>query len=102
MYTVASKMIFGAIVMTQDTALIISLQIRQEGEFLYVTSRDLPALNICGLNVEGTYQSVCKAVKALVRHNWGYEVEIIPATTDGKSFPKTMGLCEQLVLRKAA
>lgn len=88
--------------MTQDTALIISLQVRQEGEFFYVTSHDLSGLNVCGVDVEKTYQAVVKATKALYRHNWGYEVEVIPGTTDGKSFPKTMGLCDMLVIRKAA
>jgi len=88
--------------MTQNSAMIVSLTVRQQSGMYYVTSSNLPGLNVCGDDVERTYQSVVKVVKALFKHNWGFEVEVWPATTDGKEFPKMMHLCDQIVVQRKA
>lgn len=88
--------------MTQDTAMIVSLQVRRQGEMFFVTSPNLVGLNVCGKSVEETYQSVVKVVKALFWHNRGFEVEVWPATTDGKEFPEMMHLCDQIVVQRKA
>ena len=88
--------------MTQNTAFIIHLEVRQVGELHYVTSSNFAGLHVCGKDVGGTFQSLVKVVKALFKHNWGFEVEVIPATTNGKDFPKSLDVCDQLVVRKAA
>jgi hypothetical protein len=88
--------------MTQDSALIIRIKVEQEGNMIYVSSQDLHGLHICGPTVEQTYQSLVKAVIALFKYNRKMDVEVIPATTDGKSFPQIIGLCEQLVVQRLA
>jgi len=88
--------------MTQNTAFIIHLDVRKVGDMHYVTSSNFVGLHVCGTSVDGTYQSLVKVVQALFRHNWGFEVEVIPATTNGKSFPGSIEICDQLVVRKAA
>lgn len=88
--------------MTQNSAMIVSLTVRQQGGMFYVTSPNLSGLNVCGEGVEKTYQSVVKVVKALFKHNWGFEVEVWPATSDGKEFPAMMHLCEQIVVQRKA
>jgi len=72
--------------MTQDTAFIIKLQVRKEGEFHFVTSPNLPGLNVCGTSVDNTYQSVVKVVKALFKHNHNFIVDVFPATAIGVTF----------------
>lgn len=88
--------------MTQDTLMVVRLEVNQQGNTFYVTSPNLPGLNVCGEGVEATYQSVVKVVKALYRHNKGFEVEVWPATTNDKEFPKSMSLCHEVVVRRKA
>jgi hypothetical protein len=88
--------------MTQNTAFIIHLDVRKIGALHYVTSSNFLGLHVCGTDVDSTFQSLVKVVKALFKHNWGFDVEVFPATTNGKSFPKSLDICDQLVVRKAA
>ena len=88
--------------MTQDSLMVVHLQVNRQGDTFYVTSPNLPGLNVCGQGVEATYQSVVKVVKALYRHNKGFEVEVWPATTDDKDFPEMMNLCHEVVVRRKA
>jgi len=88
--------------MNQDSTMIVRLSVRQEGEMFYVTSPNVDGLNVCGQGVEATYQSVVKVVKALFKHKLGFEVEVWPATTDGKDFPNMMHLCNEVVVRRKA
>lgn len=88
--------------MTNDTRMIVELNVRQDGGLWFVTSTNLSGLNVCGDSIESTYQSVVKAVQALYRHNRGFEVEVWPATTDGKDFPEMMHLANQVVVQRKA
>lgn len=89
--------------MTQNTTMIVALVVRQQGNTYYVTSSNLDGLNVCGHGIEATYQSVVKVIEALFKHNWGFEVDVLPATTDGKEFPKTSHVFDKVVvMRKAA
>jgi len=80
--------------------MIVRLEIHERDGTFFVTSPNLPGLNACGLGVEAAYESVVRMVKALFRHNSGFEVEVWPATTDGNEFPKMMHLCDAVVVRR--
>ncbi len=88
--------------MTQDTTMIVELDVRESEGMWFVTSKNLDGLNVCGDTIESTYQSVVKAVKALYKYNRGFDVEVHPATTDGKDFPEMMHLCDQIVVQRKA
>ena len=64
--------------MTDNIAFIIKLEHRQVADLHYVTSPNFDGLHVCGTTVEGTYQSLIKVVKAMCRHNWGYDVNVCP------------------------
>ena len=86
--------------LTQDSLMIVRLEITEKDGKFFVTSPNLPGLNAYGLGVEAAYQSVVRMVKALFHHNSGFEVEVWPATTDTSEFPKMMNLCSEVVVRR--
>jgi len=88
--------------MTQDSLMIVRLDVKERNGSFFVTSSNLPGLNAYGFGVEAAYESVVRMVKALFRHNSGFEVEVWPATTDGAEFPKMMRLCSEVVVRRKA
>ncbi len=88
--------------MTQDTLMVVHLTVKQEGDNFFVTSPNLDGLNVYGVGVEATYQSVVKMVKALYSYNRGIEVEVHPATSNDKEIPNTMHLCNEVVVRLKA
>lgn len=88
--------------MTQESLMIVELQIQASNGHFFVTSPNLPGLNVSAVGAEGTFQAVVRMVKALYRHNSGYEVDVWPATTDGGEFPKMMRLCSQVVVQRKA
>ena len=88
--------------MTQDAALIIRVNLKNEASMFYADSPDLLGLHICGPTAEQTCETVIKAVKALFKHNRGLNVNVIPVTTDTASFPKLAGPCGQFVVQRMA
>ena len=76
--------------MTQDSALIIRVNLRKESGMFYADSSDLLGLHVCGTTPEKTCQTVIKAVKALFKHNRNMDVDVVPATSDQDSLLAAM------------
>ena len=85
--------------MTTIGALLIKLNIREDGDFFYASSPDLLGLHVCGSSVQKTCDLVEKAIKAIFKHSRGIDVSVLPVTTD-KEFPSMKMNCEQLVIQQ--
>jgi predicted RNase H-like HicB family nuclease len=83
--------------MTANTALVIKVELKKEGGIFYASSVDLPGLHVCGYTEDETCESVIPAVVALLKHNRGMDVRVIPATNDLESFPRLGHHCNQFV-----
>ena len=88
--------------MSQDSLMIVRLDIAESDGHFFITSPNLPGLNASGFGVEAAYEATVRMVKALYRHNSGFEVEVWPATTETSQFPKMMQLCSELVVQRKA
>lgn len=87
--------------MTNDSALIIQVNMKEEMGYCYADSPDLVGLHICGKTPEQTLSAVITAVKALFKHNRKMNVEVVPATTDNESFPRLSGPVRKFVVQRA-
>lgn len=102
LYNVNPLTSIGFILMTQDAALIIKVNVTHEHGLFYAESPDLLGLHICGETPEQLCATVVKAVKALFKYNRQMDVDVIPATSKGSDFPGALLDCDHLVVQLAA
>ena len=90
--------------MTQDAALLVRVNVREDADCFYASSADLPGLHICATSTEDLCASTIKAVKALFKHNHNMAVEVLPVAATPDEFPVMPMACagDQFVIQRLA
>lgn len=91
--------------MTQDAAVLIRVNVREEPDYFYAASPDLPGLHVCGGTREQLCDSLIRALKALFKHNRNLDVQVLPVVPpESDDFPLMPAACfgDQFVVHRLA
>lgn len=83
-----------------EAALVVQINIRDEGDHFYAASPDVPGLHVCGLDLPETKKRAAAALQRLFKLNRGLDVVVSQLSDDVEGYPETFSTDGRFVVQR--